>query len=129
MFEKSKGCLRVEVRHVVRMIKGWGARGGIMSVMGLRGTNLCEGGGFTQRSREHRSRNTRSLRGDVSTVAKLQLSGGGEEIKDEGERRASDGTRGVQDGGMLGKRKEREDVEGQNVRREKRAESERAERG
>lgn len=54
---------------------------------------------------------------------------GGEEIKDEGERRASDGTRGVQDGGMLGKRKEREDVEGQNVRREKRAESERGERG
>lgn len=49
LFEKSKGCLRVEVRRVVRMIKGWGARGGIMSVMGLRGTNLCEGGGFTQR--------------------------------------------------------------------------------
>lgn len=52
-------------------------------------------------------------------MAKLQLSGGGEEIKDEGERRASDGTRGVQDGGMLGKRKEREDVEGQNVREQR----------
>lgn len=33
LFEKSKGCLRVEVRHVVRMIKGWGARGCIVSVM------------------------------------------------------------------------------------------------